>query len=55
VAVLSAFSSAPPCERKGHHPPGPEARAAAAALRGAETVEVVIDLARYAELAGTVR
>lgn len=55
AAVLSAFSSARPCERKGHHPPGPEARAAAAALRGAETVEVVIDLARYAELAGTVR
>ena len=55
AAVLSAFSSARPCERKGHHPAGPEARAAAAALRGAETVEVVIDLARYAELAGTVR
>jgi transposase len=33
AAVLAAFSSARPCERKGHHPPGPEARAAAAALR----------------------
>lgn len=55
AAVLAAFSSARPCERKGHHPPGPEARAAAAALRGAETREVVVDLARYAELAETIR
>jgi len=55
AAVLAAFTSARPCERKGHHPPGPEARAAAAALRGAETHEVVVDLARYAELAGTLR
>lgn len=54
-AVLAAFSSARPCERKGHHPPGPEARAAATALSGAETREVVVDLDRYAELAGTVR
>lgn len=55
AAVLAAYPSARPCERKGHHPPGPEAQAAAAALQGAETREVVIDLARYAELAGTVR
>jgi len=54
-AVLAAFTSARPCERKGQHPPGPEARAAAAALRGAETHEVVVDLDRYAELAGTTR
>ena len=55
AAVLSAFSSARPCERKGHHPPGPAARAAATVLTGAESREVVVDLARYAELAGTVR
>jgi len=54
-AVLAAFSSARPCERKGHHPPGPEARAAAAALTGAETREVVVDLDRYAELVEAVR
>jgi len=55
AAVLAAFSSARPCERKGHHPPGPEARAAAAVLTGVEAREVVVDLARYAELAGTTR
>lgn len=55
TAVLAAYSDARPCERKGHHPPGPEARSAAAALRGAETREVVIDLGRYAELVETVR
>jgi transposase len=54
-AVLAAYSSARPCERKGQHPPGPEARAAATALTGAESREVVVDLARYAELAGAVR
>ncbi len=55
AAVLAAYTDARPCERKGHHPPGPEARAAAAALRGVEAREVVVDLARYAEFAGTVR
>jgi len=55
AAVLAAFTSARPCERKGHHPPGPEARAAAAALTGAETREVIVDLARYAELVEAVR
>lgn len=50
-AVLGAFTSEPPCERKANRPPGPAARAAAAALRGdAEAREVVVDLARYAEL-----
>ena len=55
AAVLAAFTSARPCERKGHHPPGPEARAAAAALTGAETREVIVDLDRYAELIEGVR
>lgn len=50
-AVLGAFSTLPPCERKGNHPPGPAARVAAGALRGGvEAREVVVDLARYAEL-----
>ena len=55
AAVLAAFTSTPPCERKANRPPGPEARAAAAALRGAESHEVIVDLDRYAELAGTAR
>jgi hypothetical protein len=55
AAVLAAFSSAPRCERKGHHPPGPEARAAAVALLGPEAREVTVDLARYAELAEAAR
>lgn len=40
---------------KGHHPPGPTARAAAAALRGPEAREVRVDLARYAELVEAAR
>jgi hypothetical protein len=55
-AVLGAFTSERPCERKGNHPPGPAARAAAAALRGgSEDREVTVDLARYAELVETAR
>ena len=51
--VLAAFTTAPPCHRKGNRPPGPEARAAAALLRGlGEDAEVEVDLGRYAELAG---
>jgi hypothetical protein len=55
TAVLATYSSARPCERKGHHPPGPEAQAASAALQGAEAREVVVDLARYAELVEGIR
>ena len=45
-----------PCERKGNYPPGPAARAAAAALLGgSEAREVVVDLARYAELVEAAR
>ena len=54
-AVLGVFTTLPPCERKGNHPPGPVARAAAAAVRSVEDREVVVDLARYAELVETVR
>jgi transposase len=55
AAVLAAFTSARPCDRKGHHPPGPAARAAAVALRGVEAREVVVDLASYAELVEALR
>lgn len=55
-AVLGAFTTERPCERKGNHPPGPAARAAAAALRDdPRDHEVVVDLARYAELVETAR
>jgi len=49
--VLAAFTTAPRCRRKENRPPGPEARAAAALLRGlGEDTEVVVDLSQYAEL-----
>jgi hypothetical protein len=50
-AVLSAFSAAALCRRKENRPPGPEARALAAALLGTEAGEVTVDLGRYAEFA----
>jgi hypothetical protein len=49
--VLSAFSTAPPCDRKGNHPPGPEALAEAARLLGESGRDVVVDLADYERLA----
>jgi len=49
AAVLSAFTTAPPCRRKENRPPGPVARALAAALRQ-EGSEATVDLSRYAEL-----
>jgi transposase len=50
--VLSAFTTDPPCERKGNHPPGPDALAAAARLLGAAGRDVVVDLTRYEQIAG---
>jgi transposase len=50
--VLAAFSTARPCQRKGNHPPGPAALAAAARLLGPAGREVTVDLGHYAELAG---
>jgi hypothetical protein len=50
AAVLAAFSTNRPCDRKANRPPGREALAEAARLLGAEGREVVVDLARYAEL-----
>jgi len=54
-AVLGAFTTARPCDRKGNHPPGPAARAAADRLRGHGAREVTVDLARYAELVEVLR
>jgi transposase len=50
-AVLSAFTTSPPCDRKGNHPPGPAARAEATRLLAGLGPEVTVDLGRYAELA----
>ena len=49
--VLSAFTTARPCDRKANRPPGPEALAEAARLLGDEGRAVVVDLAVYATLA----
>jgi hypothetical protein len=51
--VLSAFTTARPCERKANRPPGDTARAEAAKLLSGLGSDVVIDLARYGELAST--
>jgi len=59
-AVLSAFTTHRPCQRKQNRPPGPAALAAAAVLRGEHPANdggggVVIDLERYAQLAQVAR
>lgn len=51
--VLSAFTTDRPCERKANRPPGPTAKAEAVKLLADLGPEVVIDLARYGELAAT--
>lgn len=53
--VLSAFTTARPCERKGNHPPGEAARAEAAALLAGLGPDVTVDLADWAELAQVTR
>jgi transposase len=50
AAVLGAFTTARPCDRKANRPPGAEALAEAARLLGTDGRDVVVDLARYAEL-----
>lgn len=52
AVVLSAFTTASPCDRKGNHPPGPDALAAAARLLGAAGRDVVVDLTAYADATG---
>jgi phage tail tape-measure protein len=49
--VLAAFSTDPPCQRKGNHPPSPAARAEAGKLLAGLGPEVSVDLADWAELA----
>jgi transposase len=55
AAVLSVFTTRPPCRRKQNRPPGQAALAAAAALRGERPAAVVVDLERYAQLAEVAR
>ena len=50
-AVLSQFTMASPCERKGNFPPGEKARAAAVRLLADLGPDVKVDLDAYAELA----
>jgi transposase len=54
-AVLSAFTTARPCERKGNHPPGETARAEAMRLLAGLGPEVTVDLADWAGLAEVTR
>ncbi|HEV8625387.1 MAG TPA: helix-turn-helix domain-containing protein [Acidimicrobiia bacterium] len=49
-AVLSSFTAARPCDRKGNYPPGETARAEAARLLAGLGPEVVVDLDAYARL-----
>jgi transposase len=55
AAVLDAFTTAQPCRAKQNRPPGEQALAAAAGMRGEQTAGVVIDLERYAQLAQVAR
>jgi hypothetical protein len=50
AAVLSSFTTARPCDRKGNYPPGETARAEAARLLSGLGPEVVVDLDAYARL-----
>jgi hypothetical protein len=49
TAVLAAFSTDRPCDRKANRPPGAAALAEASRLLGSEGRDVVVDLGRYAE------
>ncbi len=55
TAVLAAFTTVPPCRRKGNRPPGPEALTIAAELLGHHGRDVVVDLGQYALLAEAAR
>ncbi|MGE3447578.1 MAG: IS21 family transposase [Microbacteriaceae bacterium] len=50
TTVLSQFTTARPCDRKANRPPGAAALVEAARLLGPEGRDVIVDLARYAEL-----
>jgi transposase len=51
AAVLSAFTTARPCDKKANRPPGKEALEAAARLMGPVGHEPVVDLSIYDEIA----
>jgi len=51
AAVLSAFTTARPCDKKANRPPGREALAEAARLLGPIGREPVVDLSVYGEIA----
>ena len=53
AVVLSTFTTANPCDRKGNYPPGEAARAEAAKLLSDLGPEVVVDLGAYAALIDT--
>ncbi len=55
-AVLDAFTTDLPCRRKPNRPPGDQALSEAARLRGHnDGREVVVDLEKYARIAGVAR
>jgi hypothetical protein len=54
-AVLSAFTTARPCDKKANRPPGDAALREAARLLGAVGHEPVVDLDVYAQIAGGAR
>lgn len=50
-AVLEQFTTSKPCARKPNRPPGEQAQAEAARLRGERSGGVIVDLEQYARLA----
>ena len=50
-SVLEQFTTARPCARKPHRPPGEQARAEAARLRGQSSDGVIVDLEQWARAA----
>ena len=52
-AVLSAFTTARPCDKKANRPPGDEALAEAAKLLGPTGKEPTVDLDVYAQIVGS--
>jgi transposase len=53
AVVLSSFTTAKPCDRKGNYPPGATARAEATTLLASLGHDVVVDLEAYARLVVT--
>ncbi|MCA1698662.1 MAG: hypothetical protein LC790_07095 [Actinobacteria bacterium] len=49
--MLEQFTTSKPCARKPNRPPGEQAQAEAAQLRGERASGVLVDLEQYARLA----